>query len=259
MTSACELFEPAEYLQDQGRPGFFTLAAKPGGRWREENYPVTALVTVVEGVNPFHDSYISQAIFREPRRLVVNVRDIGLLFADLDTQNVPGLADKTPEEQAALLVIFCGQEGIPAPSVVLFSGRGLQAKWLLSSAVESVGLMEWNAAERALVRLLSPFASDPKCSDSARVLRLDHTVNTKSGERVRVVYVTGGIEGCPARYDFAELLETLVGHAVEVIPQEHAATAHRPAVSLPRARIASIELDQAFRFADPPAAPRRCS
>jgi len=217
---SAELFEPGEYLQDQGRPGYFTLAAKPDGKWQQASYQVTDLATIVEGVNPFHDSYISQAIFEFPNRLCTSVRDVGLLFADLDTYNQPGLQGKTAEQLTALLLIFCADAGIPEPSIILYSGRGLQAKWLLSSAVERIGLMEWNAAEHALVKLLSPFAGDTNAMDVSRVLRLVRTVNTRSGERVRVTHVTGGLEACPARYDFRELLETLVGQAVDTLPKE---------------------------------------
>jgi hypothetical protein len=143
-----------------------------------------------------------------------------VLFADLDTHNQKELEGKTPEEQAALLCLFCGQEGIPAPSIIMFSGRGLQAKWLLVSAVPRVDLHLWNQAEHALVRLLAPFAADQAVTNINRVLRLDHTVNTKSGEMARVVYVTGGAENCPARYDFAELRLQLCGEVVAKAPRE---------------------------------------
>ena len=191
-----ELFEPTEYI-DQGRPGYFTLAALPEGRWRQRSYRVEHLATVVNGVNPFIDSYITQAVFDRAGTSIVDVRDTAVLFADLDCHNRADLRGKTPEELAALLCAFCAHEGIPAPSVVMFSGRGLQAKWLLTSAVPRVDLHLWNQAERALVRLLAPFAADQAVTNINRVLRLDHTVNTKSGEMARVVHVTGRSRGLP--------------------------------------------------------------
>jgi hypothetical protein len=218
-----ELFEPGEYLTT-GRPGYFSILAKPHGHAQQASYELAHLPEVVEGLNPAFDTWITQAVFNAPNRRAVNLRDVGLLFADLDTYRTPGLAGKSPEELVALLLLYCGQEGLPAPSIVLYSGRGLQAKWLLSEALEPVSLFEWNTAQLGLVKILEPFSSDMNSRDVSRVLRVDRTTNTKSGERCRVVYVTGGIEACPARYDFTELREILV--------REEAPKVHRPTTGL---------------------------
>lgn len=224
---ATELFEPGEYLQTAGRPGYFSILAKPSGHAKQASYELAHLPAVVGGLNPDIDTWITQAVFNGPNRRSMNLRDVGLLFADLDTYRCPGLVGKSPEEQTALLLIFCAQEGLPSPSIVLFSGRGLQVKWLLSEALEPVSLLDWNAVQLALVRLLEPFSSDMNAKDVSRVLRVDRTTNTKSGQRCRVVHVTGGVESCPARYDFADLRDLLVR---EPAPKPHKS---RPTLSLP--------------------------
>jgi len=230
-----ELFEPGEYLQSIGRPGYFSVLAKPYGKTRQSSFELVQLPAVVGALDPEHDTWITQAVFNGPNRRAVNLRDVGVLFVDLDTYRSKGLVDKTPEELTALLLIYCSQEGIPIPSIVLFSGRGLQAKWLLSEAVDPVGLLEWNQAQLALVKLLEPFAADMASKDVSRVLRVDQTTNTKSGERCRVVHVTGGVENCPARYDFQELREILVGEVMAVAPVEvRRKAADRPVLALPR-------------------------
>jgi hypothetical protein len=236
LENQAQLFEPGEYI-DRKRPGYFTLAAKPGGdgSWRQHSYPVEHLATVVNGVNPRIDSYVTQAVFDRSGTSIVDVRDTAVLFADLDTHEERRLAGKTPEELAAQLCAFCAEVGIPAPSVVLFSGRGLQAKWLLTSAIPRVDLHLWNQAERALVQLLAPFAADQGVVNINRVLRLDRTVNTKSGELCRVVYVTGGAEDCPARYDFEELRALLVNTQAETVPvEEKRQRKDRPPLALPQ-------------------------
>lgn len=185
-------------------------------------------------VDTDRDTWITQATFTAANRRAVNVRDVGLLFADLDTYRTPGLADKTPEEQAALLAIYCRQEGLPAPSIVLFSGRGLQAKWLLVEAVEPAGLTEWNHVQLALVRLLEPFSADVAARDVSRVLRLDRTINAKNGERCRVVWTASGIEGCPARYDFTDLWAVLGDRVTAEKPrEERRKAADRHVLALP--------------------------
>ena len=204
-----QLFEPGEYLNQHG-PGFFTVCGKPDGIWRQNSYELRLLPQVIEAVDPSLDTWITQATFQTRTRRATNMQSVGLLFSDLDTYNRVGLRNKSPEEQAILLAGFCRVEGIPSPSVVLFSGRGIQAKWLLSDAMGSVDLPDWNQVQIALVKLLEPFAADTNARDISRVLRLDRTINTKSGEKCRIVYTSSGVESVIARYNFAEMLELLV-------------------------------------------------
>ena len=199
-----ELFEPGEYI-DTGSPGYFTVAGKPRGHWVQTPYETRHLPEVINGLNPRLDAWITQAVFDSPFRATVNLRSVGLLFSDLDTYNRPGLLPFTPEEQARQLMFYCEEREILFPSVVMFSGRGLQAKWLVDPPLLPDALPRWDAAQRALSRALEPFGADPKARDAARVLRIDRTVNTRTGEVCRVVHVTGD----PVRYDFGELTESL--------------------------------------------------
>ena len=210
-----DLFEPELYLEKRG-PGFFSILAKPSGVARQSSYELRLLPKVIEAVDPTIDTYITQATFRKPNRRAVNLRNVGVLFTDLDTYKSEGLRGKTPEQQAALLLIFCGEEGIPTPSLILFSGRGLQPKWLLDEALGPANLPEWNRAQLALVKILEPFAADMLSKDIGRVLRLDHTVNTKSGEIARVLYITGGHPDCIAHYSFEDLQAALLERCPEL-------------------------------------------
>ncbi len=198
-----ELFEPSEYLDG---PGFFSVLSKKSGQASQESYESRMLPQVLTLVNPDTDCWISQALFNLPNRRAVNLRSISLCFADLDTYNVLSLKGKTPEVLSALLNVFCSQEGIPAPSLTLFSGQGLQAKWLLDKALGKAALPAWNMVQGGLCRLLENFGADTKAKDVSRVLRLVRTVNTKSGEVVRIVALSG-VASCPARYDFESLRE----------------------------------------------------
>ena len=208
LDDTAELFEPAEYIDRQG-PGYFSILAKPDGKTRQESFELDHLETVVNGLNPNYDTYISQAVFKVPNRRATNMLSVGLLFVDLDTYNVPNLASRSPDEQASMMVNFCAVEGIPTPSVILFSGGGLHGKWFLSEALGRVSLPEWNRIQQALVNAFEPFGSDNNSRDISRVLRLDRTVNTKRNEIARVVHVTGGVGDCPSRYDFDELQQVL--------------------------------------------------
>lgn len=233
MNEASELFEPGEYLDARG-PGLFTVGIKPGGTWRQSSYELQLLPQVVKLADPKIDTFISQGVFQKPGHSYVNLQSIGLFFADLDVYNAPHLRNRSPEEQAKLLAGFCLEEGIPVPSIVLFSGRGLQAKWLFTEAMGAIAVPAWNEAERALVSLLEPFAADRAVNDVSRLLRLDQTVNTKSGEICRVVFTSSGRETVLARYDFEELYECLVDRLLD-----EPRPAPKPQASRTRPRVVS--------------------
>ena len=235
--------EAAEYLQQRGRPGHFSLLAKHDLGMRQQSHDLRQLPEVLRLADHDRDNWITQATFTTSNRRAVNVRDVGLLFADLDVYRSPGLAGKTPDQQADLLNTYCRTEGLPAPSIVLFSGRGLQAKWLIAPALEADRLPEWNAAQLALVRLLEPFSADVAARDISRVLRLDQTTNTKSGERCRVVWTASGLDLCPLRYDFDDLAAALAKHdqfTAKALTRIAPSTSAMPAPTLSTSKVLSL-------------------
>lgn len=175
---------------------------------------------VLDLLDKKRDAWMSQAEFIRPNRRVVNLLRLGLLFADLDTYRVPALAGRTPEALAASVLYFCGEEGLPSPSVLIYSGRGIQAKWLLDGTIPRQALPRWNACQRYLVDRLAHVGADPMAKDASRVLRTVETVNSKSGEVCRVVHVQSGADGEPIRYNFEYLAEALLPAARWTIEQQ---------------------------------------
>jgi P4 family phage/plasmid primase-like protien len=108
--------------------------------------------------------------------------------------------DQTPKDElrATLLASFC------PPSVIIDSGRGLHAYWLLNEA-EDVSAAQTN--DHPMVDLLRSlrriYAGDPAVCDLARIMRLPGSHNTKYGEP-RPVTV---IHQSDARYSLADLVE----------------------------------------------------
>lgn len=215
-----ELFEPQTYL-GQG-PGYFAILYKDGQRQAHQvSYPLDALAPVIQTVNPAFDTWISQATFSAKNRRAVCLRDVGLLFADLDTYNFDGLRGRTPDQLATLFLGYCANEGLPPPSIILFSGRGLQVKWLLETAIDRGSILLWNDVQRALVHVLDGFGADRNARDVSRVLRLEKTVNTKSGELVRVVHTEPGpASGGLIKYDFETLAQALLPRLNPLTPQD---------------------------------------
>lgn len=202
----------AEAFHDPQRHGFFSLLI--GGthslaQKKQVTHRLIDLPTVIGMVDPKRDTWISQAEFIKPNRRVVNLARIGLLYADLDTYRTEWAQRRSPEGLAGSILYFCENEGLPLPSVLVYSGRGIQAKWLLDGTIPRQELPRWNACQRSLVDRLSPLGADQKAKDASRVLRLVDTVNTKSGNVCKVVYVKTDADGEPYRYSFEHLEEFL--------------------------------------------------
>jgi hypothetical protein len=202
-----ELFEPEQYLQNQsGRAYFALLRSEPGRSYKKQTcYPVDSMHAVLQALGSAdreQDTWISQAEFYAPTRRLVHLSKLGLLFTDLDTYKLN--INAGPEQQAELLLRLCEEVELPEPSLIVFSGRGLQAKWLLQTALPQAALPRWNAVQCVINERLQSFGADARALDASRVLRLVQTVNTKSGEVVRVLHYSD------IRYDFDVLAKQIL-------------------------------------------------
>ena len=209
---------------DSSRSGFFSLLVDVRGEKRQSSHRLADMPTILNLVDKTRDTWMSQAEFIRPNRRVVNLARLGLLFTDLDTYRIPALAGRSPDQLATSVLYFCTEEGLPAPSVLIYSGRGIQAKWLLDGTIPRQALPRWNACQRYLVDRLAHVGADPMAKDASRVLRTIETVNSKSGEVCRVVHVTNDTDGQPVRYNFEYLAEALLPAArwtIEQQRQEH--------------------------------------
>lgn len=210
----------ARLLHEAQAPGFFALLTKPSPtdiehdrriygkvrpRPRQSSYRIEHLPLVLERLDPSRDSFLSQAQFFRPTRRVIHLWHINLCFVDLDVYK-SALAGGDLSHVVQVLRRYCGDEGVPLPSVIISSGRGLYAKWLLERPLPQAALPRWNAVQEALLEKFAPFHADWKARSASQVLRLVQTVNTKSGEHVRVLHVEE-IDGEPLRYDFERLAD----------------------------------------------------
>jgi hypothetical protein len=82
--------------------------------------------------------------------------------------------------------------------------------------------------QKQLVVSLAPFGADPGARDASRLLRLVDTVNTRSGERVRVLWVNER-EGEVKHYNFEFLAETILPLSRETVREERQAKEERRA------------------------------
>ncbi|WP_083379482.1 helix-turn-helix domain-containing protein [Pseudomonas cannabina] len=221
--------DEAQMYHDSNRSGFFSLLVDVRGEKRQSSHRLAAMPTILNLVDKTRDTWMAQAEFIRPNRRVVNLSRIGLLFADLDTYRIPALAGRDPEKLAASVLYFCNEAGVPAPSLLIYSGRGIQAKWLLEGTIPRQALPRWNACQRYLVDRLAHIGADPMAKDASRVLRTVETVNSKSGEVCRVVHVQSDKNGQPVRYNFEHMAEALLPTARWTIEQQRQEQSQRRA------------------------------
>jgi|TARA_R100001039_G_scaffold36926_2_gene34238 hypothetical protein len=214
-----DLISEPENYHDSERWGWFSVLARQsaeGGRLRQSSYRLNQLPSVIQAAPRDRDCYISQGEFSAPNRRVVNLARIGLLFLDID----PGPITHLDGDQWAMRCLMaCKDEGIPAPSLIVFSGRGVHLKWLLSTPVPRQALIRWNLAQRNLVERFEYLGADAGAKDASRVLRLEGTRNSKSGEVCRVVWEDRGTDGDLVRYGFDELFDELVDMPREALKE----------------------------------------
>ena len=233
------LFSPtqeAEMYHRTDSGGYFSLLINVAGRKRQFSYPTVQMPAVLGMVDANRDTWISQAEFWSSLRRVVNVKSLGLAFLDIDfyKEDVAWGQGRTPETAARDFVWLCDDFDIPRPSLIVFSGRGLQVKWLFESALPRMALPRWSAVENRLLEVFSICGADPQAKDAARVLRLVQTVNSKSKLVCRVVWINGGDENNLVRYDFEYFAEC-------VLPFPRQALAKQPRKAQERAKTTRSE------------------
>jgi hypothetical protein len=173
----------ARLIHPEDRHGRPWLAEK-APRWRERPVKLPNLPEAVTALAGREDVYLSQSRFTGRRR-IATLRELSAAFVDLDFHRT-AWADRRPESVAWAVLRTCDDAGIPEPWLVA-TGRGLLALWP-HDGVPRQALPRWQAVQRHLVDALSSFGADPLAKDAARVCRLCGTVNSRSGEPVRLVH-----------------------------------------------------------------------
>ncbi|MFY0992886.1 replication protein [Halomonas sp. C05BenzN] len=193
------------------------LARQEDGGMRQQSFRVALLDKVIQAAPRDRDCYLSQAQFMRPNRRAVNLYSLPLLFCDLDPVSRHHMP---PEEWRRAVLMVCKDEGIPPPSLIVYSGRGVHLKWILTTPLPRAALPRWNVAQKMLGERFQHIGSDPQARDASRVLRLEHTVNTKTGQRCEVIWVTDGGDGMPIRYPFDVIFDEVAPLAREQLAEE---------------------------------------
>jgi hypothetical protein len=221
-----QLTEASLYHDDQ-KGGFFAILTGDGRSKKQRSYRVADMHNVIPLIDTSINSWISQAEFFKANRRVVSLLRLNLNFVDFDTYHCEWAKGRSPEQQAQTVLYECEQQGIPYPSLIIHSGRGLYGKWFYQDSLPRRALPRWNAVQRYLVEKLEFIGADPAAKDASRVLRLCNSVNTRSGEIVRVVHVTEQ-NGEPIKYDFNYLAECILPFSREYLEEKRKEREQKP-------------------------------
>lgn len=140
---------------------------------------------VVEHNVDHHNIYYSVGIPRRELKRKAGREDIeAVLWLHVDIDPPAGI-DVEIARQRALSMLANGKDGIPAPTVVVNSGGGVQAFWRLSERIEIGGdVAKAEKAKSHNQRLECVFGAD-NCHNIDRIMRLPGTVNWPNARKRR--------------------------------------------------------------------------
>lgn len=224
----------AEFIHNEPRGGRVIISSRDRrGTWHEYSVDIGTMPTAVCELGGQSDTYLTFNRFNGRRRLITRLRALDALYIDLDTYRLPprnDIASMLPEAAAAAVLRWLKDCGIPAPSLIMFTGRGLSMCWVIDP-VPAQALPRWRACQRHLLSILRPFGADPQALDAARSTRLQGTINTKSGLHVRVLEDYSSFEIA----DFEKIADAVLPLAREdIAAQRKTRDARRNGATRPR-------------------------
>lgn len=130
-------------------------------------------------LNPM--KFIKKSIRRDKQ----HVARLKFLYVDLDIYK-SDWSQYTPDQILMQLESEYFNRKIPAPSYVINSGRGMYLLWRIDEHVNAQP--RWEKVQRYLHSKLHNFGADRAVvTDTARVLRIPGSINSKSGSRVSIM------------------------------------------------------------------------
>lgn len=200
------------HRDSHGKVVIWTPLRDPKWRTRQSSIAVQLLA----GEAGAEDVYVSVNQFHG-RRQVRWLAALNALYVDVD-------AHGESVDLAALLdqkLSVLQRARLPAPSLIVFSGRGLHLYWIIKP-LPAAALPRWQPCQRVLQRLLE---GDPAAVDCTRLLRLVGSVNSRAPEYCRTVT---GVLNSVSEFDFDWLAEQILPRSRAEVRDIHAQRAKGP-------------------------------
>lgn len=202
-----------------------------------KTYSVETAPVIVDALLD-ESTYVSLNRFHGPRSSK-RLAQINALYLDLDVHTLPG-SNQLPEHWCELMYDEFSAKNLPQPSVLVSSGRGLAAIWLLKP-LPAEAQPRWSAAMKALIKLFRHMGADSACSDCARVFRVPGTINLKAGREVQTM------NGTLCRYSFDDLSDRIF--AASGRPTRHELSENKKKPKAPNSKGNQRGLAPKVRFA----------
>jgi len=175
------------------RTEFLSLVLPPVGTYcivglkNKDTKPKQIFASSVEEIDSYtdallhkgFDAYFALASFTDSSgRTNANAAHLNSFFLDIDCGAGKPYADQSEGIEA--LKVFVKKAGLPKPTAIVNSGRGVHVYWVVEQPVEK---NEWRGMAEGLKALCTShaFHADPAVTaDTARILRVPDTLNFKN-------------------------------------------------------------------------------
>jgi len=178
-----------EHLFDETTDGYISLIeidskALSGQKViKVYNTTLKSLKTIVEETEGREDIYISPNTYWVRKRSVSTIRQYRSLFIDLDVEKY---GKHSKEETMAHIADLVSQNKIPEPTMIADSGRGFHLYFRIKNAPKQA-IQTFQELEDYLYYQLKELGADLSATDSARVLRIPGTINSRNDAICKIV------------------------------------------------------------------------
>ena len=177
---------------------------------KQSMHHMVSLEAVVRAVGTMPDTYVSQSSFICAKRRVATFKSVNCAFVDIDCySDKPNSPKIVPDENFVdQLRANARAAGLPEPSYITFSGRGVYCKWVFDRPITANQLLRWQALQNVLTPLYTAFGVDASARDAARVLRVMGSKHAEAGSIVRVAVNTNAVHSFESLCRAAEQVDT---------------------------------------------------
>ena len=200
--------EFCDHLYDESTDGYIQVLKLNDEKNKRErtikiyNTRHEGLKEIVEELHEQNDVFIAPNTMYIPKRRVENIRQFRSLFQDIDCSKLG-----FEKAETVYLIWELYHEGkIPKPTMVTDSGRGIHLYWRIQNAPYGA-LNTWQELQDYIYYNLKHLGADRQATDSARVLRLPGTINSKNKSNCEVLYIDDDLE-----YSMYELREQYLNY-----------------------------------------------